>query len=209
MLTKSVGVKSGFRASQVHLYHRAVGGTVVQRFRCPKCRRTLPEGSFTLMGYSEKLARGGAQIFYLHPLCKRCNEMRRHAVAKHPMWSAALHALARKLVQVMRSSSRSRGLMVAITEDDVVEKFYEQEGLCALSGQRLEISPAARGVTNRVRLSVDRIDSYANYTRDNIQLVCAGINSMKGDMSDEEFRYWCAQVVLHNAEDDDEIEAAE
>ncbi len=199
---------------EVHVFHRVDGENPrVQFFNCRCCDRRLPESSFPLaMGRTRKLflppdkrIRGGT-VHFLRPDCIQCIGMRATKVSKHPLWTPDLHRFIRGLVQRAAAGVRRRGMVCAITEVDVLEKFYEQEGRCALSGREmaLVVGMGGRGGKNRLALSIDRIDSWGNYTRDNIQLVCAALNLMKGDLSSDEFRYWCAQVVLHNAEDDDD-----
>lgn len=56
--------------------------------------------------------------------------------------------------------------------------YYKQEGKCALSGEILtKIALEDKGI-NKYNVSIDRINSSKDYTKDNIQLVGAIINIM-------------------------------
>ena len=44
-------------------------------------------------------------------------------------------------------------------------------------------------------ISPDQIVSGKGYTVDNVQFVCGRINSMKSDMTTEDFHYFCQKVT--------------
>jgi hypothetical protein len=68
------------------------------------------------------------------------------------------------------------------------EVLEESNFICALSGIRLD----------KNSWSLDRIDSSAGYTRDNIQYVHKDINRMKNKYSQEYFIKMCKRVAEHN-----------
>ena len=81
----------------------------------------------------------------------------------------------------------------ALSKEFLLNLFYEQEGMCAITGQPMtHIRGQGRVNTN---ISIDRIDSTKGYTEDNVQLVCRIVNTMKLDMTDEEFKFWCSLVL--------------
>lgn len=51
------------------------------------------------------------------------------------------------------------------------------------------------GKKNIYNLSVDRIDSSKGYTKDNIQLVCAAANMMKGYMEYNDLIHFCEAII--------------
>ncbi len=53
-------------------------------------------------------------------------------------------------------------------------------------------------IKNKWNISVDRIDSNKGYTVDNIQLVCAIINRMKMNLSNDEFISLCDALASNN-----------
>lgn len=201
MIGRGASAISDIRASEVHLYHRVVGQDT-QWFVCASCGRRLPEHSFGLAGTGPTRPRIG-QIFYLHPDCRTCFGQKRKLVSEHKMWTPELHRFVRLIVKVAKSSAPKRGLVFAITEDDILGMYYEQNGRCALTGETMMLEHATPGTSkaNRRTMSIDRKRSDRSYTRDNVQLVCWAINEMKGAMTEDELRYWCAKVVLHNNED--------
>ena len=50
-------------------------------------------------------------------------------------------------------------------------------------------------IINKFNISVDRIDSNKDYSKDNIQLVGAIINRIKSDLSNDEFTEICNMVT--------------
>ena len=62
----------------------------------------------------------------------------------------------------------------------------DQEGLCAITGLRLQYDGDEDD--KEMLCSLDRIDSNGHYDRDNLQIVCRFVNRWKSNSSDEEFR---------------------
>lgn len=81
-----------------------------------------------------------------------------------------------------------------ITLSDLLDLWGKQQGLCAYTKLPLQIE------ANKFDLvSLDRIDSSKGYVVDNIQLVCAGINVMKMDMTEKHFIRMCRLVSQNNS----------
>ena len=77
--------------------------------------------------------------------------------------------------------------------------FLKQDRKCALSG--IEICfPKAWGAKSKTSItaSLDRIDSSKGYVIDNVQWVHKQINTMKMNMSDNEFIHLCRMVTKNN-----------
>ena len=78
-----------------------------------------------------------------------------------------------------------------LTSELLHELWTKQGGRCKLSGLNMTFRKTPEEVRNsahaRYLVSVDRIDSDVNYTKDNIQLVCSVVNFMKRDLTDGEF----------------------
>ena len=66
-----------------------------------------------------------------------------------------------------------------------------QKGLCAYSGIKLNLAP-----NTTTSVSVERIDNTIGYTPENTVLVAKAINSMKSNLTGEEFYDFCKSVVL-------------
>jgi hypothetical protein len=105
-----------------------------------------------------------------------------------------------KVITRIQQSGRQRGLIVALTKDDLIGLYLQQDGRCALTG--LDMDWRAKGYSVRggramTAPSVDRIDSHGNYTLDNVHLVMNVINVMKNDLATDQFVMLCEQVSAH------------
>jgi hypothetical protein len=70
------------------------------------------------------------------------------------------------------------------------ELLKKQNGLCKYTGVLLDINNVDTNNNSHMNinsLSIDRIDSSKGYTKDNVVLVTAIVNSMKNDLSENEF----------------------
>lgn len=82
-----------------------------------------------------------------------------------------------------------------LSPQDLMELWEEQDGRCALTGiQMTKILGKGKILTN---VSVDRIEAGGPYVKENVQLVCCAINIFRGNLSVEEFQWWCKKVVNH------------
>lgn len=103
---------------------------------------------------------------------------------------------------VHNAKQRAKTITVEITVDDLKELYKKQNGKCAYTGKQLtSIRYAVRDnqhIMNKHNVSVDRIDSTKNYTNDNIHMVCAIVNRMKTDLTEDEFLSLCNDIVNAN-----------
>lgn len=81
-----------------------------------------------------------------------------------------------------------------LTVDDLLEKLKEQEGRCALTGTELTCK-LEKGTICKTNASIDRISAGGPYLPENIQLVCSAINKFRGNLTVEEFVWWCKKVT--------------
>lgn len=94
--------------------------------------------------------------------------------------------LSRKLGHLKKNKMRSRELEVEINKADLKELWNEQKGICTISGYPMEFKKSSL-----YTVSVDRIDPGKGYTKENVQLVCQGINFAKNKYSNEEMiEFW-------------------
>lgn len=77
---------------------------------------------------------------------------------------------------------------------DILELLEKQNYLCALSGIPLTCT-LERGKKFKTNLSLDRIDAGGPYIKENIQLVCAALNSWRSDTDLAEFIWFCKKVA--------------
>lgn len=81
--------------------------------------------------------------------------------------------LVKRMYQGMKDRAAKKGLPFSITLDQLKQKLLDSQGLCAVSGARLDIYSKVYG--QRVgpwHPSVDRIDSNQGYTYKNCRIVC-------------------------------------
>jgi hypothetical protein len=100
-----------------------------------------------------------------------------------------------------REGAVVRGIVFAVSKDDILGKFLEQDAKCALTGIEMDWSEAGgttgRGKRSKLKPSVDRIDSQGNYTVNNVQMVLSVVNFMKGDLTTDQFVSLCDHVSSH------------
>lgn len=100
---------------------------------------------------------------------------------------------------VLRSRAKNKNLEFNITGKYLWSLFIRQNKKCALSG--LDISfPPAWGAKSKTQItaSLDRVDSAKGYVKGNLQWVHKTINSMKMDMTDQEFIKLCKMVAKNS-----------
>ncbi|MFA6134713.1 MAG: hypothetical protein WC869_11925 [Phycisphaerae bacterium] len=142
---------------------------------------------------------------FLHPYCNLCRRQRQSEFSGHPLVSPHLQRYVTGLCRGARSGASSRGLVWGLVEDDVLRLYVQQGGRCAVTGIQMSARNSRQAAgsfavampKDRDAASIDRVDSAGNYTLDNVQLVCRVVNTMKLDMSLNEFRQWCDRVVAH------------
>jgi hypothetical protein len=99
----------------------------------------------------------------------------------------------------LAKGARRRSIEFDLTVEGVWQKFLEQEGRCALTGEKLFFSSSSTSWDGTA--SLDRIDSSKGYFLGNVQWVDKAVNKAKQDLSDEEFVELCCRVVKYNRKD--------
>lgn len=120
--------------------------------------------------------------------CRTCAAIGREA-ARSPYWKSHNEISYQYLARL-----KYRNKPTDLTMENLYDKWVEQEGKCALSGIKLSLVFRDTKWTESTA-SIDRIDSTIGYFPTNIQWVHKTINRMKGNLSDEEFIYWCDLVT--------------
>lgn len=82
-----------------------------------------------------------------------------------------------------------------LTKEQLIELFDKQNGKCALSG--LSMTTVRKSGKNLYNASIDRIQPGRAYTLSNIRLVCNSVNTMRSNLSDEQFLDFCKAIVNH------------
>lgn len=102
------------------------------------------------------------------------------------------------LYSKVRVNAQNRNLEFSIERNDLFNLWKKQQSNCALTGRQMTFEKG--GLWSSA--SVDRIDSKLGYTKDNIQLVCVGVNRAKLNLPDAEFIRMCSDVVKYRKNND-------
>jgi hypothetical protein len=89
-----------------------------------------------------------------------------------------------------KNNAKARELEFDLEEDDIIELYKKQKGLCILTKDRLEFNK-----TSNSALSIDRINCCGGYTKDNIQLVIEQVNTIRSDLPIDELIDLCKSVT--------------
>jgi hypothetical protein len=92
-----------------------------------------------------------------------------------------------------RAKKDGRGFDLSITPSFLEGMFKGQNGLCALTGQQMELVRGGDwyGGKNPMVCSIDRMNPELGYTLDNIQLTCTKWNTLKGEMTNKQWFAMC------------------
>lgn len=96
-------------------------------------------------------------------------------------WEKTLKGCLATKLKHLKKSKRSRVLEVSIDINNLIELWDAQNGCCAISKYPMTYTESCL-----FGVSVDRIDSSGGYTKENVQLVCQGINFAKNKYSNQE-----------------------
>lgn len=85
-----------------------------------------------------------------------------------------------------------RNLVYEITSADMWKQFQLQNGRCAYTNWKLSF-----GYKSETTASLDRIDSSAGYTLENIQWIHKDVNRMKTNFTEERFLQLVKSISLN------------
>lgn len=150
---------------------------------CSMCKQDLPAKEF---GKDKKACKG------IRSSCKECTKL---TTSKS---LSTFDGFITKLFGDLEDNADYRRIKVFITKQDIYDLYNKQNGKCALTGMDMtHIYNVGNGRNTQLcNMSVDRIDSNLEYTRDNIQLVCAVVNTVKIDMTKEKLIQMCKIITL-------------
>jgi hypothetical protein len=120
--------------------------------------------------------------------CKRCasknlSETTKVCLIDYNVWFA------------MVRRCQERGIDITVTQQECLDIYNAQNGLCALSGVPIYFGERRRDESTA---SPDRIDPNIGYIKENIRWVHKFVNSMRNNKSTEEFLWWCKTVYENN-----------
>ncbi len=144
----------------------------------------------------------GDENFYENDkyLCKKCIcesaknkygnwsiEEKKSYIAKAKLWQGK--NLIRVRLLAAKDRAKKKNLEFDIDEEFILELLEKQNYKCKYSNMILDIENIGsnNSFLNNSTLSIDRIDSKKGYTKDNVVLATAIVNSMKNELSQSEF----------------------
>lgn len=95
----------------------------------------------------------------------------------------------------IRQKAEDRNLNFDVSIKELYDLFISQKKLCAISGVPIKFKTNHK---DEQTASLDRIDSNKPYSKDNIQWVHKKINTMKWNISQNEFIEWCKIIAKYN-----------
>lgn len=93
--------------------------------------------------------------------------------------------------QKIKKCAEKRGILFDVTREQLDEVFQQQDKKCKYLGIDLYFETSKK----RGTASLDRIDSKKGYTVDNIQWVHKDLNTIKWDLSHEQFVNICKTIA--------------
>ena len=142
--------------------------------RCPNCG--------TAQTYKRR--DHALRMLRLGTVCNTCRAERRGCI------TGQHRGVSRSYFKQKELDAVARAYEFDLTIDDVADLLEAQNYRCALTDAPIAIDKSTGNSG-----SLDRIDNSKGYTKDNIQLVTAEINMLRGSFTMERFRELCELVV--------------
>ncbi len=148
---------------------------------CKCCNHVLPIASFqrNMHGHED------SNLVYINyrNICKKCSNSHRYKKV------TIEDALVDRVVHTAYDAKRNN-MGHSIDVFYVTELFQKQNGQCFYSGMEMTVSGSSA-------ISIDRVDSGKEYTKDNVVLCCMVVNYMKNTYSIDDFIDICGKVWNH------------
>ena len=100
-------------------------------------------------------------------------------------------------INSLKHAALLRGIKFLVTVEYLEALYEKQNRRCALTGARLNMCEANQNIAE-MTASVDRIDSMGIYEEGNVQWVHKIVNTMKWDLSQQDFINICHEVAARN-----------
>lgn len=163
----------------------------LQNQKCKKCNSVKPLSEF----YSNGCFADG--VIKYRSTCKECVKKKTNNIYPKIRNKKIYfyNKSAKNYLAHLVNHATKRKIGSNIDTEFIVQLWEKQQGKCALTNiEMTRIYGEGRLNTN---VSIDRIDSFKPYAKDNVQLVCLAVNIMKQQMSTEELAVWCERVIKH------------
>lgn len=139
----------------------------------------------------------------LQSVCKKCFKIK-HGICKSQLEPFIVKIVKDTRNRIKAKASAGRILAFDIDKEFIVQLYKQQGGKCAITKIEMmhnsvnERTETSCHIMNPYNLSIDRIDSEIGYTKENVRLVCAFVNKIRMDMSDEDFIQMCKDVATEH-----------
>lgn len=157
---------------------------------CYRCQIYKPVNEFDISTTKDNFRNKKARV------CKKCRSKKYKDSASKSRGKMDFNRIITERFNSLKTRARNKKLVVEIDCNYLKELWTLQKGLCAISN--LEMTYYFNNGRVPTNLSIDRIDSSKGYTKDNIQLVCMAINTMKSDLCLDQLIYFCNKIIKHN-----------
>lgn len=102
--------------------------------------------------------------------------------------------------------NRAKDVKFNITVKDIMNKYNQQNGLCAVTGIKMthlafQTDDEQENDMSPFNISIDRKNCDGDYTLDNIELVCASVNIIKTDIDTDELLLLCDKISFVKSEE--------
>lgn len=116
--------------------------------------------------------------------CKPCHTSVNRK--NHDRRKTNLPSRLKTLLSGARKRSNKKGISLEIDLTFLEQLWETQQGRCNITKQELRLDHTDLRINVSQSPSLDQIDPGKGYTKDNVQLVCSWVNSMKSDLTDQE-----------------------
>lgn len=152
--------------------------------KCRRCNQIYP---MTQEFFSICRSYHGKRNAYLSNICKSCNSKK--SQKKYLERFSSIESYSKEILK----GSTIKRKTVTITENDIINQFNKQNGLCYYTGEPLKFEP-----NSLYTISIDRLNPLIGYEKDNIVLCLNVVNLMKQDFDNHQFVEWCEKIVKHH-----------
>jgi hypothetical protein len=97
------------------------------------------------------------------------------------------------LAHTSRQGAKRRKIPFKICKQDIIDLYNKQNGKCALSNFELTFEVGKGHIPTNI--SIDRIDNNRGYIKNNIQLVCCLVNTMKWEYPITTLYKFCEAIL--------------
>ena len=144
--------------------------------KCDECKRELVTSEF-------ETYKSGT----LRNVCKACHTLKNNLRNSQSPKKFLNH------LHAHLKYAREKTMDWDLAQEDLHDIWDSQQGQCAVTGVYMTWK---KGGGSSFNVSIDRIIADGPYIKTNIQLVCYRINMMKHRMSENDFYWWCKNVVV-------------